>query len=89
MDPAVDRTHYAVDIRVFTKDGKTHLGQTDVPPGTPAKPMTDGQHRQRLYDCAVFSGKQWFKGREEAILDYVGSLEEKEDVGGLINLFLP
>ena len=89
MDPAVDRTHYSVDMRVYTKDGKEHFGQTDIPPGTPSKPMTDEQHRQRLYDCVDFSGKQWFRGREEAILDFVDTLETKEDIRSFIQLFLP
>ena len=88
-DPEVDRTHYSSDMRVWTKDGMEYFGQIDIPPGTPADPMTEEEHRRRLFDCVDFSGKEWLKGREEAIIDYIGSIEEKDDVRGLIPLFLP
>ena len=89
MDPAVDRNHYASDMRIRTKDGKEYYGQIDIPPGTPRSPMTDEQHRRRLYDCVDFSGNQWLKGREEAILDFIGALETKDDIRDIIPLFLP
>jgi len=88
-DPVVDRTHYSADIRIWTNDGKEHFGQIDTPPGTPKKPMSLDAHRRRLYDCIDFSGKQWLKGREEAIIDFIDNLEAKEDVCGIIPLFLP
>jgi 2-methylcitrate dehydratase PrpD len=89
MDPAVDRTHYASDIHVWTKDGKEYHGQIDVPPGTPANPMTDEEHVNRFYDCVEFSGIKWLKGREEAILNYIENLEIKDDIRGIIPLFCP
>ena len=89
MDPAVDRGHYSSDIRVRTIDGKEHHGQIDIPPGTPLDPMTGEQHRRRLYDCVDFSGNPGFKGREESILDFIGTLEDKNDVCDIIPLFLP
>ena len=87
-DPAVDRTHYSSDIRVRTKNGKEHFGQIDIPPGTPQKPMTDEEHRQRFYDCVKCSRKTWLHGREEAILNYIETLETKDDVRGIIPLFI-
>ena len=88
-DPSVERVHYSTDMRVWTKDGKEYHGQIDIPPGTPANPMTDEEHRGRFYDCVKFSGKQWLMGREEAILSYIENLEAKDDVCGIIPMFLP
>jgi len=89
LDPSVEKTHYSSDIRVRVKDGREYRGQIDIPPGTPAYPMTDDEHRQRFYDCVEFSGKQWLKGREDEILDYIGALESHDDVCGLTKLLLP
>ncbi|MCL2493125.1 MAG: MmgE/PrpD family protein [Clostridiales bacterium] len=89
MDPAVDRTHYASDINVWTKDGRQYHGQIDIPPGTPAFPMTAEEHHARFYDCAKYSGKQWIEGREEDILDFIGTFEMKDDVREIVPLFLP
>ena len=86
---SVERTHYSSDIHVWTNDGKEYRGQIDVPPGTPGDPMTDEEHRQRFYDCIKFSGKQWLAGREESILDYIETLESKDDIRSMIPLFLP
>jgi 2-methylcitrate dehydratase PrpD len=88
-EPSVDRGHYSSDIHVWTKDGRKYHGQIDVPPGTPANPMTDEEHRRRFYDCVGVSGKQWLRGREESILSFIGALEEKDDVRGMLPLFLP
>ncbi len=88
-EPAVDRGHYSSDIHVWTKDGKKYSGQIDVPPGTPANPMTDEEHRSRFYDCVNFSGNQWLNGREERILNYIDALDEKDDVRSMIPLFTP
>jgi len=82
------RGHYATDIHVKTKDGKEFFGQIDIPPGTPADPMTDEEHKERFFDCVRFSGIRWFEGREESILDFIWTLEGKDDVLGLIPLFL-
>ena len=87
-DTAIERTHYSTDIIVRTKEGKEYHEQIDIPPGTPANPMTDEEHRRRFYDCVEYSGKQWLKGREEAILNYIETLETKDDVRGMIPLFL-
>lgn len=87
-EPAVDRTHYSSDIHVWAKDGGKYSGQIDVPPGTPADPMTDEEHRRRFYDCVKVSGIQWLKGREESILDFFDTLEEKDDIRDMIPLFL-
>ena len=88
MDPAVDRNHYASDIRIRTKNGNDLHGQIDIPPGTPANPMTDEEHRSRFFDCVTFSGKDWLKGREKSILDYLSALEMKDDIRGIIPMFL-
>jgi len=88
-EPSVDRTHYSSDIHVFTKDGGEYRGQIDVPPGTPTDPMTDDEHRRRFYDCVKFSGKDWLRGREENIMDFIRTLDKKDDVRGMIPLFLP
>ena len=88
-DTAAERTHYSSDICVFMKDGKEFSGQIDVPPGTPANPMTDEEHRARFYDCVRVSGIEWLKGREENILEFLGALEQKDDVRDIIPLFLP
>ena len=88
-EPAVDRGHYSVDIRVWTKGGKEFCGQTDIPPGTPANPMTSAEHRSRFFDCVSFSGTPWFEGREEDILGFIGALEEQADVREMVRLFLP
>jgi len=88
-EPAVDRTHYSSDIRVRTKNGAEFNGQIDIPPGTPANPMTDEEHRNRFYDCVYVSGIGWLKGREETILDYINTIDEKEDIRTMIPLFLP
>ena len=88
-EPAVDRTHYSSDIHVRTKGGKEYSGQIDIPPGTPANPMTDDEHEMRFYDCIKFSGIPWLKGREKSILSFFETLEEKEDVRSMIPLFLP
>ena len=87
-DTSVERTHYSADIRVFTKDGKEHHGQIDIPPGTPKYPMTDEEHRNRFFDCVKFSGKEWLKGREETILDFINTLETKDDIREIVPLFL-
>ena len=88
-DPSIERTHYSADLRIWTKDGEEYHGQIDIPPGTPSDPMTDDDHRNRFYDCVKFSGKQWLLGREEAILNYIDTLDEKSDIRSMIPLFLP
>jgi len=88
-DPSVERVHYSTDMRVFTKDGKEYHGETDVPPGTPANPMTDEEHRARFFDCVGFSGKEWLRGREESILGFIDALETKNNALEIIPLFLP
>ncbi|MDR0875010.1 MAG: MmgE/PrpD family protein [Clostridiales Family XIII bacterium] len=87
-DPSVGRTHYSTDLRVWTKDGKEYHGQIDIPPGTPGNPMTDEDHRSRFYDCVGVSGIPWLKGREESILSFLNTMEEQEDVRGLIPYFI-
>ena len=51
--------------------------------------MTEEEHRGRFYDCVKFSGKRWLEGREESILNFIETLEEKDDVRAMIPLFLP
>lgn len=82
------RTHYSSDLIIWTKDGNKYHGQIDVPPGTPDFPMTDEDHRSRFYDCVDVSGIEWFKGKEESILDFFLHLDEVDDVRELIPLFL-
>ena len=87
-DPSIERADYSSDICVWTNDGKEYHQQIDIPPGTPSNPMNDEDYRQRFYDCVEYSGKQWLKGREEAILNYIDTIETKDDVCGIIPLFL-
>jgi len=86
-DVEVDRTHYSSDIRVTMKDGQEYFGQIDIPPGTPAKPMTNDEHRQRFYDCVKTSGVSWLNGREEQIINFIDNLDKKDDVCELFSLF--
>ena len=88
-DVSVDRTHYSSDIHVQIKGGNEYHGQIDIPPGTPANPMSDEEHRRRFFDCVEYSGKSWLKGREEEILDCIETLETKDDACGIIPLFQP
>jgi len=87
-DPSTERNHYSTDLRVWTKDDKEYHGKMDIPPGTPQNPMTDEDHRARFYDCVEFSGKRWLEGREENIMDFIDTLEEKDDVRDMLPLFL-
>lgn len=88
-DESIARTrgHYSSDLVISLKDGRVLKGAIDIPPGTPAYPMTEEEHRQRFYDCVAFAGIPWLAERADAIHEGLKALESQEDVRDLFALF--
>ncbi len=81
------RKHYSADITVYTKDGKKYFGQSEIPPGTPKKPLTDEDFRQRFFDCMVFGAKPVLQERAESNYALLGRVETLADIRELIQAF--
>jgi len=89
-DPGLVRGHYSSDIAVKLKNGTEFKGGIDIPPGTPAYPMTEEEHRKRFYDCVAFSGLKWFGDEKRDLLfAALQKIEELENVTKIIPMFLP
>lgn len=91
IDEEIARTreHYSSDLEVRLKDGRVFKSCIDVPPGTPAYPMTEEEHRQRFYDCVAFGALPWIDERADEIHAGLKGLEEIEDVLTLFELLCP
>ena len=89
-DESLKREHYSSDIVVKLKSGAEYKGSIDIPPGTPAYPMTDEEHKNRFYDCAAFGNLPWM-GKEKRDLIYatLENIEEAKDLNGFVSVFLP
>jgi hypothetical protein len=72
---------------VYTKDGKKYFGQSEIPPGTPKKPLTDEDFRQRFFDCMVFGAKPVLQERAESNYALLGRVETLADIRELIQAF--
>jgi 2-methylcitrate dehydratase PrpD len=83
---AATRGHYSSDLVVKLKDGRVFKGSIDIPPGTPAYPMTDEEHTQRFYDCVRFANEAWLTERADNILKGISELETQQDVRDLFSL---
>jgi 2-methylcitrate dehydratase PrpD len=83
---AATRDHYSSDLVVTLKDGRTFKGSIDVPPGTPAYPMTEEEHRQRFYDCVGIGNIPRVTEKADEIFKNLKTLETIEDVRSLFSL---
>ena len=82
------RGHTPLDMRVITKDGKQYLKKIDFVPGFPEKPLTKEEHLQRFRDCIDFAAKPLPEEKIKDLVDAVNSLEEMDDIRGIIPLLL-
>ncbi|MGD8230009.1 MAG: MmgE/PrpD family protein [Desulfobacteraceae bacterium] len=83
-----ERGHTALDMRVFTSDGREHFKQMDIAPGFPGNPLTRKEHEQHFWDCMEFSGGLLPKERTEEIVSQISRFEGLDDVRRLIPLLL-
>ncbi|MDR1572231.1 MAG: MmgE/PrpD family protein [Clostridiales Family XIII bacterium] len=83
---AATREHYSSDLVVTLKDGRVLKGSIDVPPGTPAYPMTEDEHRQRFHDCVGIGDIPRVTEKADEIFRYLKTLENAEDVRALLSL---
>lgn len=88
-DPGMDHTrpHYASDIEVFTKDGRSFKGSIDISPGTEEAPLVDEDFKRRFYDCVDFAGKDFIAQRADAAYDLCMKVAELESIDDLFNAF--
>jgi 2-methylcitrate dehydratase PrpD len=82
------RGHTPLDMRVIRKDGKQYLKKIDFVSGFPEKPLTRDEHLQRFRDCIDFAAKPLPEEKIKDLVDAVNSLEEMDDIRGIIPLLL-
>jgi 2-methylcitrate dehydratase PrpD len=85
-DIAATREHYSSDLVVTLKDGRVLKGSIDVPPGTPAYPMTEEEHKQRFYDCVGLGDIPKVTKNADDFFEGLKTLETVEDVRTLFAL---
>lgn len=74
--------HTAVRVKIICKDKKEYFMAIDIAPGFPGNPLSDEEHVKRFLNLADYA--KIGKDRAERIIDFVKSVEKKEDVGELI-----
>jgi len=89
-DHELNREHYSSDIVARLKHGNVLKGSIDIPPGTPAYPMTEDEHRRRFFDCVAFADLPWLKNdKRDLLIAALGRIDELENVTKLISMFVP
>jgi 2-methylcitrate dehydratase PrpD len=89
--PSLDlqtRHHYSADITVRTKSGKNYFEQSEIPPGTPKKPLSDEDFGQRWFDCIEYGEKPFLRTRAENNLAILGRVETLADIREIIAQFI-
>ena len=88
-DAALDvRGHTALDMRVVLADSRVVLRKTDVAPGFPESPLSKDEHLRRFNDCLEFAERPMPAEKVAALIDWIGRLDEAEDVRDLLPLLV-
>jgi 2-methylcitrate dehydratase PrpD len=82
------RGHTAVDMRITTRDGKTHYKGIDVAPGFPGNSLTQEEHEERFWDCVDFAGEHLPRQNTQDLLTLIAQLEDVPDVRAMIPLLV-
>lgn len=73
------RGHSAVDLVVFTTDGRKHSESYDVSPGFPGRGLSAAEHKARFDDCMAYAPRRLPVLQIAAIVDAVQHLEALEE----------
>jgi 2-methylcitrate dehydratase PrpD len=73
-----------VEITVELADGTLVARQVTVPPGAPARPLSDEELRAKFRDCAAFAGLA--EARAEELLNRIERIAEEDDFVDLLEL---
>jgi len=73
-------------VEIHTRDGKVYQKEVKEFKGSPSRPLTREECREKFLGCAQFSARPMNPGRVEAIIQWVGQLEEVQDVRELTHL---
>jgi 2-methylcitrate dehydratase PrpD len=88
-DPSLEaRGHTAVDMRIRTRDGKTHYKGIDIAPGFPGNALTQQEHDERFWDCIDFAGEHLPRQNAQDLLTLIAELEDVGDVRAIIPLLI-
>jgi 2-methylcitrate dehydratase PrpD len=88
-DPSLEaRGHTAVDMRIRTRDGKTHYKGIDIAPGFPGNALTQQEHEERFWDCIDFAGEHLPRQNAQDLLTLIAELEDVGDVRAIIPLLI-
>jgi len=79
--------HYAVNMRIVTKDGKEYTGSLDACPATAAMPLKEEEHIKSFNERVEFA-RTYPLEKARDILKSVDKLEEMKDVRMLIPLLI-
>jgi 2-methylcitrate dehydratase PrpD len=73
-----------VEVTVELTDGRRETRQVTIPPGAPARPISDDELRAKFRACASFAGLR--DERAEALLDRIETIADAADISGLVDL---
>lgn len=73
-------------IEIKTRQGQVFLKQVDSPLGSPERPMSFDDCVRKFKDCILQSPKRISERRIERMIEFIGEMEEVEDVGEIMKL---
>jgi len=80
------RGHTALDVRIWTRDGREITRQMDIAPGFPGNPLKPQDHEQRFRDCLGFAKKRMDDEKAAGLVSSIRALEEVDDVRRFVRL---
>ncbi|WP_254538524.1 MmgE/PrpD family protein [Halomarina litorea] len=82
VDPDLGYNPYFTSVTLETRDGERYERTQEVPPGTPADPLSDAELREKFEMCLARAGRGDDAG---AAYDRLDSLREQEDAGSVLS----
>jgi 2-methylcitrate dehydratase PrpD len=73
-----------VEVAIELADGTRHVKQVTLPPGSPQRPMSDDEIREKFSECAEFAGLT--DERTSAVLELIEAFQEVPDAAELVRL---
>lgn len=88
-DPEIEkREQRAMEMDVYTRQGKVYHKRIDIPRGSPGNEMTREEHLARFRECTAYGNRPLSPGKTEKVISFVDNLESANNICDLIPLLV-
>ncbi len=82
VDPDLGYNPYFTTVALETRDGDRHERTQEVPPGTPADPLSDAELREKFEMCLARAGEE---DDADTVYERLDALREQERAGAVLS----